>query len=98
MLLYHGSNVIVEKPHLVEQTRGLDFGPGFYLTTSEEQASRFSMIVFNRRKTGSGIVNTYEFDIVTAEKTLRVHRFDNAHVEWLRFVRADEVKKAYRYG
>ena len=42
MLLYHGSNLTVEKPRLIEQTRGLDFGAGFYLTTNETQAVRFS--------------------------------------------------------
>ena len=26
MLLYHGSNVAVEEPRLIEQARGLDFG------------------------------------------------------------------------
>ena len=30
----------VERPRLIEQTRGLDFGAGFYLTTSESQAVR----------------------------------------------------------
>jgi hypothetical protein len=39
MLLYHGSNVAVEKPRLIEQTRGFDFGAGFYLTTNEFQAA-----------------------------------------------------------
>ncbi|MDR3076560.1 MAG: DUF3990 domain-containing protein [Synergistaceae bacterium] len=42
MLLYHGSNSEVDEPRLIEQTRGLDFGSGFYLTTGEEQANRFS--------------------------------------------------------
>ena len=52
MLLYHGSNVAVEKPQLIEQTRGLDFGAGFYLTNNKFQAVRFSDIVIKRRKTG----------------------------------------------
>lgn len=38
MILYHGSNTIVEKPKLVEQNRFLDFGYGFYTTTNESQA------------------------------------------------------------
>jgi len=48
MFLYHGSNVTVEKPHMVIQTRGLDFGPGFYLTTDEKQAKRFSGLRLTR--------------------------------------------------
>ena len=92
MLLYHGSNVAVNEPQLVEQTRGLDFGPGFYLTTSEEQAVRFSEIVFKRKKSGSSIVNIYKFDMTAAEKTLTVRKFDNPDVEWLRFVIENRLK------
>ena len=32
MILYHGSNVTVSEPRLVEQNRYLDFGFGFYTT------------------------------------------------------------------
>ncbi len=53
MLLYHGSNLAIEEPRLIGQVRGLDFGAGFYLTTSEPQAARFSEIVVRRRKTGA---------------------------------------------
>lgn len=41
-LLYHGSNMVVEQPRLIGQARGLDFGAGFYTTTNEAQAKRFS--------------------------------------------------------
>ena len=92
MLLYHGSNVTVEKPQLLFQTRGLDFGPGFYLTTSEEQAVRFSQIVFKRKKTGSALVNVYNFDIDAAEKKLANLKFAHANVEWLRFVTENRLK------
>ena len=92
MLLYHGSNIAVEKPRLVGQTRGLDFGPGFYLTTHEEQAARFSEIIVKRRKNGMATVNVYEFDMIAAEKTLAVLRFAGADVEWLGFVVANRLK------
>ena len=32
MILYHGSNMAVEKPRLIKQNRYLDFGFGFYMT------------------------------------------------------------------
>lgn len=32
MLLYHGSNVVVSEPKLIQQNRFLDFGFGFYTT------------------------------------------------------------------
>ena len=34
MILYHGSNMVVDKPQLIEQYRYLDFGNGFYTTTN----------------------------------------------------------------
>ena len=95
MLLYHGSNLTVEEPRLIEQTRGLDFGTGFYLTTSETQAVSFSSIVVNRRKSGIATVSVYEFDMETAEKTLAIRRFASADAQWLQFV-TDNRQKSYR--
>jgi hypothetical protein len=92
MLLYHGSNVAVAKPQLLAQTRGLDFGAGFYLTTNEKQAVRFSDIVVKRRKYGIPIVSVYEFEMETAEKTLAIHKFESANVEWLSFVTDNRLK------
>ena len=94
MILYHGSNLAVEKPRLVKQTRGLDFGAGFYLTTREEQAMRFSEIVADRRKSGNATVSVYVFDDTTAVNTLAVRKFAKADEEWLRFV-ADNRLKTY---
>jgi hypothetical protein len=93
MRLYHGSNLIVPQPRLINQTRGLDFGAGFHLTTSEDQARRFSEIVVTRRKTGSPCVSVYDFDIGSAERNLRIRRFNDAGAEWLRFVADNRLKK-----
>jgi len=95
MRLYHGSNVAVEKPRLIVQTRGLDFGPGFYLTTKDSQAERFSEIVLNRQKNGVATVSVYDFDWTTAEKTLAVRRFESADATWLQFV-VDNRLNMYR--
>ena len=92
MLLFHGSNLTVEEPRLIEQTRGLDFGTGFYLTTNESQAERFSGIVVNRRKCGVATVSVYEFDMETAEKSLAIKRFMSADAHWLQFVTDNRLK------
>ena len=92
MLLYHGSNTSVEKPQLINQTRGLDFGKGFYLTTNEPQAVRFSQIVTQRQKSGVASVSVYEFDMETAERTLVIKRFENADSLWLSFVTDNRLK------
>jgi len=91
MRLYHGSNVKVEKPQLVEQTRGLDFGSGFYLTTSKTQAERFSEIVFKRKANGSAVVNVYEFDMEAAG-ALDICKFDCADKVWLNFVAENRLR------
>lgn len=86
MLLYHGSNLTVDSPRLLQQTRGFDFGAGFYLTTSKEQAERFSEIIVSRRKSGTAIVSVYNFDNENAINSLNVRKFEFADDEWLEFV------------
>ena len=86
MILYYGSNTIVEKPKLVEQNRFLDFGYGFYTTTNKEQAENFSKKVIVRRG-GKPIVNVYEFD-ENAHTGLAIKKFSAPNEEWLDFVSA----------
>ena len=86
MILYHGSNVIVEKPQLVKQTRFLDFGSGFYTTENNEQALSFAEKVYRRRKEGSPIVSVYEVDESDAFSACSLLRFDFPNEEWLDFV------------
>lgn len=42
MILYHGSNVEVKEIDLNRSEVGKDFGVGFYLTVSKEQAERMA--------------------------------------------------------
>ena len=42
MVIYHGSNVCVTEPKLIQQNRFLDFGFGFYTTTNKKQAIGFA--------------------------------------------------------
>lgn len=92
MLLYHGSNLTVEEPRLMEQTRGLDFGAGFYLTSRVKQAGEFSEDITHRRKQGIPTVSVYEFDEIAAEKTLDIAVFPEPNAEWLEFVRDNRLK------
>lgn len=39
IILYHGSNQSVENPKILESKRALDFGSGFYLTSSHKSSS-----------------------------------------------------------
>ncbi len=38
MKIYHGSLEVVEHPKILQPTRLLDYGNGFYATTSEQQS------------------------------------------------------------
>ena len=85
LLLYHGSNVTVEHPRLLERTRALDFGAGFYLTSDREQAARWARTTVLRREGGAASVSVFEVDIEAIGK-LKVIRFPSPDVHWLRFV------------
>jgi len=88
MILYHGSNVIVKEPIILQPNRFLDFGPGFYTTTNLEQAKVFAGKVLARKKDGESIVSVYELD-ETALGEIRVLSFDAANERWLDFVSAN---------
>jgi hypothetical protein len=90
MFVYHGSNLIVEKPRLVHQNRTLDFGYGFYTTTNKEQALSFADKVTKRREEGNPCVSVYEVDdIEKLSGRLKVLTFSEAGEEWLDFVFAN---------
>ena len=97
MKLYHGSNVVVEKPRLLRSDRRLDFGAGFYLTSSFEQAKRWAVLTARRRETGSPLVSVFDFDEQMA-KGLSVLEFSEASEEWLEFVGGNRSGKPERDG
>lgn len=86
MILYHGSNVTVEKPVLVKQNRFLNFGFGFYTTTNKEQAKDFAVKVTDKRKNGTATLNIYEVDETKAFAECNVLSFDEPDEAWLDFV------------
>jgi len=85
MIVYHGSNVVVEQPRLLNPNRYLDFGKGFYTTSNMEQAYSFAEKVKNRQKSGQSTVNQYYLDdqIFT---TLKVLSFERPDEGWLDYV------------
>ena len=89
MIVYHGSNTVIEVPKLIMQNRALDFGKGFYTTENKQQAVSFADKVFLRRKEGQPIVSVYEFDEVQAFSVCSLLRFDLPDETWLDFVSAN---------
>ncbi|MCL2112164.1 MAG: DUF3990 domain-containing protein [Clostridiales bacterium] len=84
MILYHGSNMIVEEIELARCRPYRDFGAGFYLTTYPDQARRMAARVV-RLYGGSGAVSTFEFDEAAATG-LNTLSFAKPSIEWARFV------------
>ena len=88
MKLYHGSNVAVQKPQILTSDRKLDFGTGFYLASSLEQAERWAELTTERRKTGTPTISVYEFDETKLDE-LKILKFEKANKKWLDFVVAN---------
>ncbi len=87
MTLYHGSTEIVEKPGIITGDKFLDFGFGFYTTTSKEQALRWAEIKKKRTRSENAYLNIYEIeDSVFSNHSFSVLNFDNPSREWLEFV------------
>lgn len=85
MFLYHGSNTKVNNPKILPNLHALDFGAGFYLTSSKEQAKKWAITVTKRRNQGTPIINIYEFN-ENVFKNLKVLKFESANGDWLEFV------------
>ena len=82
MKLYHGSNVIVEKPILLQGGRTLDFGAGFYTTMNREQADNFALKVMERRGFDKCYVSIYDApDIAVLRAELSVLEFPKPNGE-----------------
>lgn len=86
MIIYHGSNVVVEKPKLIVQNRYLDFGYGFYTTTNKIQAISFADKVYKRKNEGVKQVSIYEIDKERLFSECSVLEFDSPNEAWLDFV------------
>ena len=85
MLVYHGTNIVIEQPQIINRFKTLDFGEGFYTTENESQARDFAVKVCERRNPRlCPIVNCYEFRGDFDE--FSVLRFDAPDEDWLDFV------------
>ena len=77
-IVYHGSNVEVSIPRILQNGFYKDFGYGFYCTSYEKQAKRWAMT-----KKGASVMNRYEY---MPRQDLKILKFDEMTDEWLDFV------------
>ena len=89
MICYHGSDTTVDAPRILEPARPLDFGGGFYTTTSHAQAKQWSRKVAYRNNNDHPCINHYEFDLDGAREALTVLEFEKADERWLDFICAN---------
>ena len=94
MKLYHGSLEMVTKPEIREPNRTLDYGNGFYATSSYDQALAWVKRRMEEQKTDKGFVNTYELDEF-ALKDLKCLYFDSPSEDWVDFVMKNRTQRGY---
>jgi len=92
-ILYHGSYIAVPEIDLSFCNPGLDFGRGFYLTTSYEQAASFVVNSVKRNIRAGKIPKDFNVDDgcisifkYHSNPVLRVELFQEANLDWLHFV------------
>ena len=88
MKLYHGSNIVVSHPDITKGKPYKDFGQGFYLSDTAEQAMEMAQRVVERFGAGqTPIVSTFEFDdSAMTDGLLKVKCFEAYTEEWAEFV------------
>ena len=96
MKLYHGSLEIVSEPRIITPNRTLDYGRGFYTTTSYEQAEQWV-----RRRRGTqhsvGYVNVYELADILPEEIKQL-RFETPTEEWVDFVMRNRTERGFEHS
>lgn len=90
MILYHGSLEVVDKPAILNPNHTMDYGKGFYTTTSKEQADKWVVRKIASAKQSVGYTNVYSFDEASLS-LLKVLLFEAPDEAWLDFVMANRT-------
>ena len=93
MILYHGSNIEIDKIDLNKTRSGKDFGKGFYASSDYRQAVDFAHNVIKREGSGTPAVTSFQLDENILNQ-LSVKRFENYSKEWAEFVLANRKNKS----
>ena len=94
MRIYHGSIEKVESPEIRESNRTLDYGQGFYTTTSYEQAEAWVRRRMNEKRTSRGYVCVYELNEAAVE-SMKTLIFEQPTEEWVDFVMKNRTQRGY---
>lgn len=94
--IYHGSIEIVENPEIRQPNRSLDYGYGFYTTTSFAQAKKLVERRMNDKGVDVGHVNVYELDDKALE-SMKVLLFKKPTEEWVNFVMKNRTERGFTH-
>lgn len=100
LILYHGSYCEVRNPDLNKCAKRKDFGKGFYLTTSKEQAESFLKTSLRKAEAEGilevgqdyGIISIFSLNL---KHQLKSHIFHEADSEWLHCIAAHRKKNSF---
>lgn len=100
-LLYHGSYVIVDTPDLAKCAAKKDFGKGFYLTTSKEQAEGFVRASIKKAIAQGLITENQDYGYVSVfeyheNEDLSKYIFENADEDWLHCIVGHRKKNIFK--
>lgn len=94
MILFHGSCYRIENPEIRLPNRTLDYGAGFYTTTSYQQAEDWVRRRMRESLENIGFVNEY-FLNVDILNTMHCLFFDAPTEEWLDFVMKNRTDRSF---
>jgi hypothetical protein len=94
--VYHGSIEEVRNPEIREPNRSLDYGSGFYTTTSFDQAKRLVERRMKDKGVAVGYVNVYELDD-EAINDMKALIFKKANEEWVNFVMKNRTERDFTH-
>ncbi len=94
--IYHGSLEEVRTPEIRQPNRSLDYGVGFYTTTSYEQAEKWVRRKMNDNKVCVGYVSVYELDDDAIEH-FNTLLFNNPTEEWVNFVMKNRTERGFTH-
>jgi hypothetical protein len=87
MILYHGSNIEIDKINLNKCRPFKDFGRGFYTTPLKEQAKKKKKRTVRLYREGSPYITEYFFDdMVLKDNRYKIKKFTDPDINWARFV------------
>jgi hypothetical protein len=100
MLLYHGSFTEVSTIDLLKCKPGKDFGQGFYVTSSYEQAKSFVPLSVNKQIREGNLPEDHFFGYISVFRfhlspELAVHTFQAADQDWLHFVASNRRRSLF---